>query len=427
MNKLFLLLLLAAIIVSACTSNTGEASSELSGEKLEMTGATPISSVLPTRTPTRVVPLLDTDNADTYVTEVPIETVTIADVSETSAQRVCTMLPRQFDLRTELNINRVADLRFEEDKFLLFEGWADRPAPSVFPVTPEPTPSILPEPYPSARLLLVAGQLNINESKLEPRDFAFEPLLNNPCGETCPIEIISQSPDKEWQLVQVSDWLREKMGIWMVGEENMLRLIPYVPADMNWEWATDSSILWFIYSDPDRGGHSLLVLPGNPIEVKEEEHGSPLDPTFYFPSFSPTEKLVLSTANPFEQDIDTNVLYTIDITDITKSVTQTTSTEIVSGIVSADWNDATQGFLFQIIYRNSTEIEKVEIRDLAGQLLVTVPQSLIYTLTPNLTEDIVPFYRFSLPQKYALSSSGRYLAVASETGEILLFDCTLQN
>lgn len=360
------------------------------------------------------------------MTIVSTEISTESAVNPITTQRVCSTLPQRFDFRAELGIYQILDLRFENEDVLTFEGWSDRQDASLAPQTPEPTPDMMPGPYPSARVLLVAGQLNIPDGIVEPRTIAFAPLLNNPCGEACPLEIISQSPDERWQLVQVNDWLREKMGIWLVGEKDMVKLTPYVPFGLDWQWADDSSMLWLEYSDPDRGGYTLVVYPENPITVNETIYGSPLDPTFYFPDFSPTEKVVLSTANPFELGVDTDELFTINLTN---SLTQTASTQVIPGLISADWNDATQSYLLQIVNRNDAEIQSVEIQNQDGQVLVTIPQNILYSIETGLSlgEKPVPSYRFSLPGQYALSSSGRYVAKVKNSSEIWLFDCSLQD
>lgn len=422
MNRYFFLLLLVVTVLSACTPNVGDIASDLSGQSLEM-----IVTVSPSDLPsTSTLAPTPTDGVSADVTIVSTETSTESAVNSITTQRVCSTLPQRFDFRAELGIYQILDLRFENEDILTFEGWADRPEASLAPETPEPAPDMMPGPYPSAGVLLVGGQLNIPDGIIEPRTIAFAPLLNNPCGEDCPLEIISQSPDERWQLVQVSDWLRDKMGIWLVGEKDMVKLTPYVPFGLDWQWADDSSMLWLEYSDPDRGGYTLVVYPENPITVNETIYGSPLDPTFYFPDFSPTEKVVLSTANPFELGVDTNELFTINLTN---SLTQTASTQVIPGLISADWNDATQSFLLQIVNRNDAEIQSVEIQNQDGQVLVTIPQNILYSIETGLSlgEKPVPSYRFSLPGQYALSSSGRYVAKVKNSSEIWLFDCSLQD
>jgi hypothetical protein len=422
MNRYFLLLLLAVAVLSACTPHVDGIASDLSGQSLEMI-VTALPSDLPTTSTLAPTP---TNGVSADVTIVSTETSTESAVNPITTQRVCTTLPQRFDFRAELGIYQILDLRFENEDILTFEGWTGRPDASLAPQTPEPTPDMMPGPYPSAGVLLVAGQLNIPDGIVEPRTIAFAPLLNNPCGEACPLEIISQSPDERWQLVQVNDWLREKMGIWLVGEKDMVKLTRYVPFGLDWQWADDSSMLWLEYSDPDRGGSTLVVYLENPIIVNETEYGSALDPTFYFPDFSPTEKVVLSTANPFELGVDTDELFTLNLTE---SLTQTASTQVIPGLISADWNDATQSYLLQIVNRNDAEIQSVEIQNQDGQVLVTIPQNILYSIETGLSlgEKPVPSYRFSLPGQYALSSSGRYVAKVKNSSEIWLFDCSLQN
>lgn len=329
-------------------------------------------------------------------------------------QRVCSNPPQRFGFSAELNIDEIVHLRFEREELLTFEGWTARPAPSVTPVTPEPTPSIRPAPNASSRILLIGGQLSLSNGQLDSRTLEFDPLLNNPCGEECPLEVISQSPDGKWQLVQVNDWLQDKMGIWLVGDAEIIRLVPYV-SDPSWRWSNDGSLLWFVSNDPnDVGGRVLLVQPGDPVIINEAERGSLLDPFFYFLAFSPVDKTALSVPS-FEQG--ENRLEELYKVDLTTSQMEATEVQTISGIAAVIWNEATESFLLQVV--NESDIE---IRDLQENTVITIPYTTLESVIPALSGEQNTLSR-GLSRLYALSHSGRYLAVIHSPREIWLFDC----
>lgn len=328
---------------------------------------------------------------------------------------ICTLADQPFDLHQLFNINLLS-LRFENESLLAFEGWTEGPDPMMTPKTPEPTADMLPGPNISTRRVLTAGEIDLLEGKIRQRSLDWVPLLNNPCGEACPLEIIGQAPNQRWQLVQIHDWLVEKSGIWLVSDDEAVRLIPYM-SDLRWQWATDSSLLWLVYSDPALGGHTLVVSLENPLVIRGTgplAEGLPhfLDPWPYVVAFSPIDKVAMSTTSFEFPELDSDELVTVDLTD---TFTMTDVAKVIPGLVTVRWNDGTESFLLEVIREDS-----VKIQDVSGNRVVVIPRStleLIYSLPDD--GPLSPYFRIG---NYALSPSGSQLAVV-QGGRLLLLTC----
>jgi hypothetical protein len=404
MNKLlFLIFIITVITLSSCVLNDDGAIAnptnlppDISAESQTDTLVrnTPTPMFVATLTPTSVTPLASNENSP----------------------RVCTSPPQQFNVREVLDMS-ILNLRFENEDMVTFEGWAEGPEPIVTPVTPEPTPATFPRPYIYTRRLLTGGQLSLLNGQLNPRPLDFAPPFNNPCHESCPLEVISQSPNREWQLVQVHDWLVEVSGIWLVSRTEMVRLIPYI-THLQWQWATDSSLLWIVYSDPELGGYTLLVDLDNQVSIKStgpitEDLPSVLNPWYYIVAFSSSDKVVISTTSFEFPELDSDEVFTINLTD---SLTLTDSSRVIPGIVTVNWNDATQSFLLEIVKESG-----IEIQDLSGNTLLVIPRSTL-ALFHSIPDEgpLEPYFRIG--NGYALSPSGEKFVIM-QGSNLLLFEC----
>ncbi len=347
----------------------------------------------------------------------PVATLSPAPTTTNSTDiipKTCTVPPKRYNARQELNINKISFLEFDNENLLTFEGWTQRPEPIVTPITPEPTPDMFPGPNNSARILLVGGQLHLEDGEFDSFPLEVAPPLGNPCGEACPMEVVSQSPDGQWQLIQVSDWLSEKEGFWLVGKEEMLRLIPYV-TNSKWRWSSDSSLLWIVTSHPnDIGGYTQLVQLDPSVSIKETERGSLLDPFLYFLAFSPLDKTIVSIPS-YEQGLSrSEELYQVNATE---SITQGKKIRDVPGIIRASWNMPTQSFLVEVVKER-----RVEYQDLFGNPIVTIPFNTLEAVIPSLADENRTL-DYGLSNNFTLSKSGRYLAIIHTPGEIWVFNC----
>ena len=414
-KHLFLVLILMAIALSNCTLNDDSAITNPTRLPSDISGESP-TDILVRNTPTPVDMATPTllQPEDEMATSTSISAPTLA--NNEHSPRVCTSPPQQFNIREVLEMS-ILDLRFENEDLVTFEGWTEGPEPIVIPVTPEATPDVFPGPHIYTRRLLTGGQISLPDSQLSPRPLVIEPILNNPCREDCPLEVISQSPNREWQLVQVHDWLVEVSGIWLVGRTEMVRLIPYI-THLKWQWSADSSLLWIVYSDPELGGYTLVVELGSPVITRgtgpiAEELPSVLNPWYYIVAFSPVDKVALSTTSFEFTELDNDGLFTIRLTD---PLTLTGSTRVIPGIVTVNWNDATQSFLLEIVKESG-----IEIQDLSGNTLLVIPRSTL-ELFHSIPDEgpLEPYFRIG--NDFALSPSGEKFIIV-QGPNLLLFEC----
>lgn len=424
MNRFLILTSMILVMFSGCTttnvfdvpsSNNGEAVTPVLREEVLETSIKPSATIsaggISTMPPTKIF---------VTVTSTPSLSNSVSNITP----KTCTLPPQRFNTNKELGINSIASFRFDTHDVLTFEGWVQRPEPSVTPITPEPTPDMYPEPNRSSRQLLVGGQIDIPSKMITLRPLNMKMPIHNPCEEACPLDVIAQSPNQEWQLVQVSDWLRERMGIWLVSEGVTMRLIPYVPGRIKWQWSTDNSLLWMVYSDPDLGGYSLVIdlidsANNTGIGASLRELPVALDPWANVLAFSPTNKLVFSTTSFEFPQLDTNEVFTTALADVD---IQPELVGTIPGLVTLDWNETTQSVLMQIVNRDESGISGIEIQDVAGNKLLILPQEML-TLFGSVEQEDAYYYRMSDPGGYALSESGSRLAVLRDLREIWIFDC----
>jgi hypothetical protein len=355
----------------------------------------PTSTTTPTITPT--------------LTTTPTSLVGSSDVQP----KTCTIPAQRFNVAETLGIRSYAHLTFQGENTILFDGWGPRPEPrntlyDPAQVTPGPSPDI-----PSARVLFRAGQIDLETGLILTRTLSVDPLLNDleailglsPDGQWSQeqlhdrVDVLSQSADGQWQLVQISDWSRDVNGIWLVSQSEAVQLVSYVPWSSAWEWADDSSVLWYHHTVYGFGYDALIIYLEHPPLVNRADLGTenPLDATYYRLAFSPVDKTILSTSElrEFYQGIDPDKLFIIDAYDTESYIVQT-----ISGLTMPVWNQATQSFILMKWGEDGTDFV-----DINGTLLVHVP------------EIVSPFI-------FALSPSGRRLAVGyGAVDGIWVYEC----
>ncbi|HOU40448.1 MAG TPA: hypothetical protein PK829_04170 [Promineifilum sp.] len=365
--------------------------------------ATPTLSPTPTRTATPTV----------TPTATPTALPTPAPMPEQLDVRICSQAPQQFNLWAQLGIRPLSALRFESEELVTFEGWAQRPES---PVYSEATPKPGPIPWPSSRQLLQGGQLDLSNGQLSPRPLDVGELLANPCDQTCPLEVIGQSPDGQWQLVQVSDWLPEVMGLWLVSEKTTDRLVHYVPYAPDWQWAADSSLLWLVYPDPEFGSYTLVARLTDPPVIQRPEPGSVLDTYGHFLAYSPVDNAALSVPSYDWTDEPRDEVSTIPLANGLESIS---AIQNVPDIVTISWNDARQSFMAQVVTTNS--IQFIEIPD---GTTWSIPEETLKAIIPSLVD-----VSSSLPiglvatGEWATSASGDTLALLPNPALLWVFDC----
>jgi hypothetical protein len=412
MDKRFLRTLAAAFlgltIVSGCRVGSGT-----SQQVQDSTAVVNLIENIDLVTDTPVPTVTQDESPQIAATSVPPSPTSVAE--ETNA-RLCQALPKRFSIHDALGIERLAGLRFISEELLDFEGWKQRPEPSVIPVTPEATPDERPVPNSSNRMLLSGGQLDLTNETLTPRPLNVNAVLANPCGENCPLEVIGQSADGNWQLVQISDWLQEKMGLWLVSEVSTVQLVPYVPSDPRWRWADDNSLLWLSYGDAEQGSYTIVAQLSEQPSITRSEYGSLLDPFFNVVDFSPKDHTARTVPSFESGSSRTDQVVTVVLTDGSEIAR---STETVSGVVSVSWNEATQSFMVQTVLD-----EGITFQELSGDLLLKIPQETLEALFPSFTTvtDSLPF-GIASASNWTISALGSKLALLHSSGEIWIFDC----
>ncbi len=326
--------------------------------------------------------------------------------TDTQSGRVCKLPPSRFDIQGTLGVYNFSSLHFLDEETLVFRGWAPRPAPKITAETTTTSPPAIEEipvlgEFVSARLLFGEGEVNLLTGDIISNTVDFGSLLNNPCDINCPLEILGVSPNQEWQLIQVSDAGESQIGFWLVSKNQIVRLIEYVPSSSSWQWDETGSLLWFVFATEEHGADALVIQLDNPISIIHSGQGkdNPLDATYNYLAYSPYDKTVASTNNPYEQGLpDKDEIYIFDLTQDTPKLIET---RLVPGITNVVWNEATQSYLVSVVQENETEI-----RTLEGEILVRIPG-------------------YQMPSlKFALSSSGKQLAIGyGAVDGIVLFTC----
>ncbi len=281
---------------------------------------------------------------------------------------ICQEPPRLFNLLDKLGIQWINNLRFKSEELLTFEGWTERPEPSVLPRTPEPTPESFPIPNSSSRILLTGGQLDLLSGEMSARSLDVDAPLTNPCGEECPLEVLGQSPNREWQLVQINDWLRSRMGLWLVSAETAIRIVPYVPAYPEWQWAEDSSLLWLVYNYDEVGGETMIIRLGNPPTIHVANPGGLLDPVVYWSGYSPMDNTALAVPAPGIWGTRIRKSYCSRLIWM-MTLKPPTGVWSIPGIKSVAWNEATQSIIAQVITEDG-----VAFQELPGGFSLTIPE-----------------------------------------------------
>lgn len=330
----------------------------------------------------------------------------------------CVTIPIRFDLKNQTGIYSLSQISFLDDQTIMFSGWArrDLPTPEVI-TTPTTSLNLNEDIVPSDWITLKWGQLNLPNGEVIIQRPAFTPLLHNPCPGGCLLDVIGQSPDNKWQLVQVSSSLSDELGFWLVGQDEAIRLVNFVPTFSNWQWASDSSMLWLVHSLYEYGLQSLIVrldlMP--PVILLEEQQINPLfDATRYVSAFNPMAKSILLTVSE-DAGADTDELIAFDLTE---SYTQAISTTIIDGLKGVVWNEATQDYLLVVIQEDG-----LAVTDVDGEILVQVPMETLEIMFPALSNSDLALGLFLPNDSYALSPSGHYLVIGYGRHGINVFEC----
>ena len=246
---------------------------------------------------------------------------------------------------------------FEKSDSITFLMWSRRPYPG-----PTPTPSnVLPtEISQSRRILLKSQTWDFNTNRLAESSGVDQAARQIPCEQDCPLEVVALAPDNSWQLLQITDAPAESQGFWLVDDDTVAHVIPYVPFDPQWRWSEDSRRLWLVYTLHDRIGESYgaesLIVDLTASEApkiifqswnsSQKEVANLLSPEEYKLVFSPLEKSVLSyksislsESSPPDNQLD---VYRIDVSQDTPQILGVYKAHFPFLI---DWSEALKDFV----------------------------------------------------------------------------------
>ena len=100
------------------------------------------------------------------------------------------------------------DFVFETEDVLTFLMWSSRPYPGATP-TPHVGPPQVGRPTGelsmSRRVLLKGQTWDLNNGNLVESPVTDQNVIQSPCGQNCPLEVIGIAPDNSWQLLQITE------------------------------------------------------------------------------------------------------------------------------------------------------------------------------------------------------------------------------
>lgn len=149
---------------------------------------------------------------------------------------------------------QAAQVKMIDENTVEFEMWMQRPLSDVAEYgIPTQTPDQLTTEYPPIDYERVTYDLLTSEYTVFEHSTA--PFQNNICYLACEQKTLSDSPDREWQLILVTQAKQTYLnGIWLVHRNYFQRLVapfdegPNYPLGQTWwRWQSDSSGLFLRY------------------------------------------------------------------------------------------------------------------------------------------------------------------------------------
>ncbi len=353
---------------------------------------------------------------------------------------VCSQVKAYINIQRETNdeSRRLMDFVFENEDTLTFLMWSDRPYPGPIPTPRTGPPTELRQSY---RVLLKGQTWNFNSGTLIESQITGQTAMQNPCGQNCPLEVVSLAPDDSWQLLQVTDAPAEYQGLWLVNEDSVTHLIPYVPVDSQWQWSNDSRILWLIYTLHDISGESYgaesmvvdLSIPASPQIVSQSWESNEIAPNLLWPVeyeivFSPKDKTVLSHEYiDFSEYLSADQLEVYQI-DVSQNPPQLMDIYEAPYPFLIDWSDTLQDFLVlelsttgAVIYALNHDITyeiPIAVIEQMPELFITDGQ----ISTDSTNEDSVMRLYWNI-DRVAISPDLQHMVLINER-EVWVFSCS---
>ena len=252
--QLFYLLLIGFLM--GCTPQVSTPTAEmilptatiLTTEQTKTATADAESTLVATPTPEPVVTATWTLSPTITATPVVVATPTVVQTDLVPSQMICDQAPAYINVREEMNDMAYSfmDYFFEDENKITFLTWSRRPDFNSYMFEMHYT-----------RVQLKELTWDFKGNALTERSVTDQLPLQTPYLEDYyPLEVVGISPNNEWQLLQITDAPEEYQGFWLVNQETVTQIIPYVPFSTDWQWSGDSDMLWLVHPLYDISGDS---------------------------------------------------------------------------------------------------------------------------------------------------------------------------
>jgi len=231
------------------------------------------------------------------------------------------------------------------------------------------------------------------------------------CGGMCQTKPFSESPNGKWQLALAYS-TSSLPELWLLGNDEQLRLNNWLPHNLKWEWSDNSQAIWLTWAAREAGSVSVLILLGNPVKQFSSQSNSNLFPASNRSSFSPS-KLEFLIAGSTETYIATGRVTRLKVQ--TNDLTQTGALTVSHNLIDMFWDTTLNKHLLVFADGNGLKIESEDGTEVAQ--LSKTNYDLVFGKD---TGGILHNY-FSNGTLFAISPDGKRLAI--ERGPIYVFTC----
>jgi len=345
-------------------------------------------------TPTRETVVTATWTVAPTITATPtaVATPTVVPTSSPTSLMVCDQAPAYINTYEAMNNRKHQwmDYFFEDENKITFLIWSDRPNfdTRAFDIH-----------YQWTQLKGLTWDFKGNV--YTERSITDQQPLQMPYPEDYPVEVVGISPNNEWQLLQVSEAPEAYQGFWLVNQETVTHIIPYVPASINWQWSDDSEMLWLVHPLYDISGESYatqrLVVnltgtdaPQTIFNSWDTDMSPNLfssgSPNHYQVVFSPAHKTVLSYKYIDVDEALLNQPLTVYSLDVSQNPPQQIEAFEVTPPFFIDWNNTLQDFVI------------IELTETGGEIY-TLDRSFVYKIPIEIIKQ--------MPNLWGVNGQGR--------------------
>jgi hypothetical protein len=378
--QLFYLLLVGLLM--GCTTQVSTPTEEtmlptvtaLVAETTIIATATAESTLVATPTREPVVTATWTVAPTIAVTPTVTATPTIVPTSSPTSPMICTQVPAYINIQEEMNnrAHRFMDYFFEDENKITFLIWSDRPNSDI---------RLFPMHY--DWMLLKGLTWDFKGDVFTEHSITDQQPMQKPYLEDYPIEVVGVSPNNEWQLLHVTEAPEEYQGFWLVNQETVTQIVPYVPSLIDWKWSDDSEMLWLSHTLHDISGDSYagqsvrVDLTGTDApQTVFSSRDSDMSPSRLV--FSPAHKTVLSYEPINIDEALLNHPLPVSMFDVSQNPPQQIEAFEVTPPFFIDWNDTLQDFVI------------IELSETGGEIY-TLDRSFVYEIPIEIIKQMPNF------------------------------------